>query len=317
LKTGVAGLIRLTCGNCQTTYRLDAAKLGANGRKVRCGQCKAVWFQDPVEDPDAPAVSVEEAAEDVFDVSGDMQDAVPEKPAADADDKPEWMLANEVAEGDLDFVPASKKTDAAETDIEGGEDNDETEDGAEDRRDVFVLPKDFGEELAPLQPQQLQSPVMTHRPMGMGAVQFGVFTFLLLAFSSMLALLALRGVIMRHAPVMDALYRPVGLGVKAPGEGLKLSGMTARDMPDKGQHRLSVTAELANATPSVVDWPSFRIEALDDRGAVVKQWISAGGEDAGATEGQTLAANTALPLELSFNDAPDHIKKVRITAVAP
>lgn len=48
--------MRLTCPSCKAEYEIDAASIGASGRRVRCSNCSAEWFQ-----PRQPA-SVAEAA---------------------------------------------------------------------------------------------------------------------------------------------------------------------------------------------------------------------------------------------------------------
>jgi len=39
----------LTCPECQTRYRADAAQFPAEGRKVRCARCAHIWQQSPPE----------------------------------------------------------------------------------------------------------------------------------------------------------------------------------------------------------------------------------------------------------------------------
>jgi predicted Zn finger-like uncharacterized protein len=46
----------LTCPECSTRYRADAAQFPAEGRKVRCAKCEHVWQQTPPE-PDPEAAS--------------------------------------------------------------------------------------------------------------------------------------------------------------------------------------------------------------------------------------------------------------------
>ena len=40
----------LTCPSCTTRYLVDPAKLGADGRLVRCGKCSHTWHQTPPRD---------------------------------------------------------------------------------------------------------------------------------------------------------------------------------------------------------------------------------------------------------------------------
>lgn len=258
-------MIHLTCDECKTVYQLEGALLGAHGRTVRCGQCKRTWFQEALEDKDAPQTPAIEPI---------LEPAPP--PAEDA---PDWLRADEPPAEELDFRLSDKPA-LAEDDIFSG--------GA----------------LKPFTPVNM--PVMTHRPFGMGAVQFGLCAFLLPAFVTVLVLLVLRGPLMRHAPVMEALYRPIGLGAAAPGEGLALYDVVAQNKNET----LGITAQLKNTTDEKMDWPRFSVTAQDAQGAILKRWDSA---DAG--KGASIAAGMSLPLVLSFEGAPHAVARVQITAV--
>ena len=37
----------ITCPKCETTYEVEAAKLGRSGRSVRCAQCRELWVATP------------------------------------------------------------------------------------------------------------------------------------------------------------------------------------------------------------------------------------------------------------------------------
>ncbi|QEL26745.1 DUF3426 domain-containing protein [Bosea sp. F3-2] len=46
----------IVCPSCASQYELDAAKLGPEGRKVRCASCKTAWHVEPAAVfPDAPS----------------------------------------------------------------------------------------------------------------------------------------------------------------------------------------------------------------------------------------------------------------------
>ena len=42
----------ITCPSCATRYKVDPARIGARGRRVRCTSCALVWMQEPP--PDLP-----------------------------------------------------------------------------------------------------------------------------------------------------------------------------------------------------------------------------------------------------------------------
>ncbi|MFJ5368210.1 MJ0042-type zinc finger domain-containing protein [Bosea sp. CER48] len=53
----------IVCPTCASQYELDAAKLGPEGRKVRCASCKNAWHVDPVATLPEPPSAEETQAE--------------------------------------------------------------------------------------------------------------------------------------------------------------------------------------------------------------------------------------------------------------
>ncbi len=45
----------ITCPNCRTTFRINPASLGAQGRTVRCSSCAHRWFVEPFTQTVVPA----------------------------------------------------------------------------------------------------------------------------------------------------------------------------------------------------------------------------------------------------------------------
>ena len=54
--------MRIVCPHCTTSYAIDMAALGADGRTVRCSRCKEVWLARP-EDAVAAAPAMAEASQ--------------------------------------------------------------------------------------------------------------------------------------------------------------------------------------------------------------------------------------------------------------
>lgn len=46
----------LSCPNCSTRYRADAAAIGSGGRKVRCASCSHVWAAEPEPAAELPVI---------------------------------------------------------------------------------------------------------------------------------------------------------------------------------------------------------------------------------------------------------------------
>lgn len=51
----------IVCPSCASRYELDAAKLGPDGRKVRCASCQTLWHVMPEAFPDAPTAEETQA----------------------------------------------------------------------------------------------------------------------------------------------------------------------------------------------------------------------------------------------------------------
>lgn len=49
----------ISCPSCQTSFRVDATRLGPNGKKVRCSKCGQVWRAVP-DEPHTPEEAVAE-----------------------------------------------------------------------------------------------------------------------------------------------------------------------------------------------------------------------------------------------------------------
>lgn len=137
-------------------------------------------------------------------------------------------------------------------------------------------------------------PVVDHNPGGMGATQFGLFTFLLLVFATIIGLFLGRGYIIQHWPAMSALYDRAGLGVPVPGEGLKLLEMTTQQQGSM----LTVKARVSNMSASDMAYPSLTVILRGPYGAALKEWTV-------PAEDVTLKAGDSAPVSLTFDDAPE------------
>ncbi len=58
----------ITCPTCASSYRIDAAKIGPEGRSVRCAACRETWFL-------TPDAAIEEAPEPGLGPSDEVSDA--------------------------------------------------------------------------------------------------------------------------------------------------------------------------------------------------------------------------------------------------
>jgi len=91
----------ITCPTCASSYRIDAAKIGPEGKSVRCAACRETWFITP-----------DAAEEEAPEAALATQDEAPSDPVADAawEEATAAVRDNAVPEGDgADKEPAPRK----------------------------------------------------------------------------------------------------------------------------------------------------------------------------------------------------------------
>ncbi|MDI1229228.1 MAG: DUF3426 domain-containing protein [bacterium] len=174
------------------------------------------------------------------------------------------------------------------------------EDTIEIPQSVMPVPAD------PL-PSTFQIPVMTYRPLGMGAAQFGIFVFMALCFVTLSGLFVMKQPVLRHAPAMAHFYSTLGFTVKAPGEGFQLSELVAENRVAGKDRKLVLQAKLANTTAQKMDYPPLLVKLKGAYGGVLKSW------EFRPDKTQTLTSGENIPLDLSFKDAPEDGKTVELT----
>lgn len=78
--------MKIVCPSCTSQYELDAAKLGPDGRKVRCAACKTLWHVDAAQDlPEPPSAEEMQAmlSEELARASQETPEQVEPEPAAE------------------------------------------------------------------------------------------------------------------------------------------------------------------------------------------------------------------------------------------
>ena len=84
----------ITCPNCETQFKVDAAAFIPDGRAVRCAKCSHKWTQRPPEEAGAPAQAVDDAppaapAQPPPDVGDDDREDAPVDDFDDDEDIPD------------------------------------------------------------------------------------------------------------------------------------------------------------------------------------------------------------------------------------
>lgn len=270
----------LTCPKCQSQYNLDPAKLGAAGRDVRCVSCGNMWFQAAEEGKPAPVMAEalpvaasapppETAAKSI----ADTLNSILEK-----DDAAFEAVLSSVAKN-VGKVEAAPPASVPET-------------------SAAVTPMPAPAEKRAVVRQETVLPVVTHNPLGMGATAFGAMVFLFCAFLTLAPLFAAKGPVVRHWPAMSLLYRTMGFDVTAPGEGLRISEITAEKRIDSKSKVLVVEGKMTNMSSRTVPYPPLHVTLTNEKNKTVKEWDL----KPGITD---IASGDIVPLMLQLEDVPD------------
>lgn len=266
----------LTCPKCQSQYNLDPAMLGVTGRDVRCVNCSNMWFQIP-----------DDTALDEAKKPGAAPGEAPAKSIADA--------LNTILEKD-DAAFEEVLSSVAKTVAAGGKAAD-----AAPVRPAAAAPA----EKAAVVRQEAALPVVTYNPLGMGAGMFGGMVFLLLAFITLAVVFSFRQPLVRHYPQLSLLYRAMGMPVKAPGEGLRISEMTAEKRIDSHSRTLVVEGKMTNMSEQSIAYPALHLTLKDAHDAVsAEKDLKPGMSE--------IASGDIVPLMLQIEDVPDQATTVEL-----
>lgn len=233
----------IDCPDCGSQFRLDPKLLEPKGRKLRCSECQAVWFQDPVQDPveDQP---VEEEAPDWAEDMG--------MPAGDDD----------AQDGD-----AAGEQSGAETEHEPGRDRPPLDSAPP--LDDFVEPEE-------LETRKRKKPKPAAK--GKAAKQTGKRGGAALAWVLLLLIIGGTGAgfwygrkeIVTFYPKAMKLYDLAGIPVFPVGEGLDLVNMkTERGRGDNGESLIVISGQIQNITELDVIIPKLQASLLDREGVAL------------------------------------------------
>jgi predicted Zn finger-like uncharacterized protein len=234
--------MHIICPNCTTSFAINPAALGADGRTVRCSRCKLTWLARPEEAFEtvaAPAMAAAPAARDVAAEWGAMAQGdtpVVESPSV----SPDWPSQAARHEAEADW------TTAARHDIH--DDADERPRRSRLRR-LFALP--------PFPPMPfLRGAGLTATCTAMAAL--------------VLALVVWRNDVVRLLPQTAGFYRLVGLGVNLRGLAFKDIKITYETVDAKPV--LAIEGMIVGETREPVGIPRLRFSLRDAQGAEVYAW---------------------------------------------
>lgn len=158
-------------------------------------------------------------------------------------------------------------------------------------------------------PQDMERPVLDYQPGGLGPNAFGASVFFLLFFMTLNGVFLARHTIVQHWPAMSLLYDTVGASLRAPGEGLSFSELTARKEKAARGEQMALALKLSNITDHDIAQPALKITLRGPYGAFLKEWEQPPTEDK-----KILAPGEVFPMKLFFEDVPEGGSTVDVKA---
>jgi len=286
----------ITCPKCTTSYEIESAKLGVEGRPVRCARCRTRWLASARREPDNAKVLLTINAEQ----------AAPAGP---------WSISPQESPADLGWVDASI---------------DETSPGNAAAADAGLpenSPPPILNEAPPLAPAMGESaPQPDSDPDVTGQASEdiesaaarrarlpretrarrsrwapGLPTVILALATIVAGLIAWRADVVRFAPQSAQLYALIGLPVNLRGlafENVKTSGETHEDVPV-----LVVEGNIVNVANRTVEVPRLRFALRNPTGVEVYAWTALPGTP-------LLVAGEVLPFRSRLASPPTDTRDV-------
>jgi predicted Zn finger-like uncharacterized protein len=233
------GSMHIVCPHCTTSYAINLATLGAEGRAVRCSRCKEVWLARP---EDAMAVVALEPA---------MAEAGQGGPNADA--AAEWdALAREEADQETPVVDSPS--------ISG----DWSTVATDEEDDWQSIARQEAQGGGPGRVRRLLGPFTLGRP------SIGLPTACAAMGALVLALIVWRADVVRLLPQTASFYRMVGLDVNLRGVLFKDVKVTTETL--EGKPVLVIEGVIVGETNKPVELPRLRFGIRDAQGAEIYAW---------------------------------------------
>ena len=241
--------MHIVCPNCTTSFTINPAALGADGRTVRCSRCKEVWLARPEDavDMSAPVPAMAAAGQ-----AGGNDDAAAEWEALAREDAPE-----QTPHVDSPSISADWPADGASRSVEADWTSAARDDGLDHddqplRRFPF-LPRSFR-----------LSRILPGRP------AIGLPTACVAMGALVLALIIWRVDVVRLLPQTAMFYKMVGLEVNLRGLMFKDVKITSETV--EGKPVLVIEGVIVGEGRKPVELPRLRFSVRDAQGAEIYAW---------------------------------------------
>ena len=239
--------MQIICPHCTTSYAINPATLGAEGRTVRCSRCKEVWLARPED-------AVEQAS---------LLPALAGAGRAreDADLAAQWGAAGQDEAGEEAPHVASPSIAGDWQDKDQGASDDDWASRAQDDADEDIET----ERRAGLLGRFSSRPVARQRR-GKSFMPIACAAMGALA----IALVIWRADVVRLLPQTASFYKMVGLDVNLRGLLFKDVKVTTETV--EGKQVLVIEGAIVGETRKTVDLPRLRFSVRDAQGAEIYAW---------------------------------------------
>lgn len=236
--------MHIVCPHCTTSYAINLATLGAEGRTVRCSRCKEVWLARPENAMEAvaPKPAMAEASQG----------------GSGADAAAEWeALAGQEAEPE-----AEQEAPVVDSPSIAGDWSTAADDKEED--DWQSLARHEAQDAGP--GRQRRRPGL----LGLLRPRIGLPTACAGMGALVLALMIWRAELVRLLPQTASFYKMVGLDVNLRGVLFKDVKVTMETVD--GKPVLVIEGAIVGETKKPVELPRLRFSVRDAQGAEIYAW---------------------------------------------
>lgn len=268
----------LTCPDCTSQFKVNAALIPAGGRKVRCASCKHEWIaysEDQAGEltaPPAPQAPADDAPMDAHEEVSRLF-AVP-------DTQPEWEAQAEAEAQAEDALQALERAQEASL---FGEDNPEDQEPLDEEEldpieEQSEAPEEDSDE-DPYHEPELISSIAPDRPELLDEIAFtpaplppkkaSLMPFALLAALLLIGVIVTSFAAFRSSlqPSFSGLYSVFGIH---PTDGLSLTDVTVRERPARSAARYIIEGFIVNAADAPRHVPTVRVAMIGKDGSVLQ-----------------------------------------------
>ncbi|HVZ54604.1 MAG TPA: MJ0042-type zinc finger domain-containing protein [Pseudolabrys sp.] len=280
----------LVCPSCATSYMIDAAALGAEGRSVRCARCKTTWFASAADGGGDLNAFVD-------DVIAEAQAEMKSRPAPAGEPVERTSEYGEVESDDFG-ADAHTPDEIPQPAVEWGAPGDGFAERPSDIAEVAAEPFPTGEPPAigdapPLVPpidhsEFAESAAPEHtaedietfaarrkrlqakRKKARGSSRWTAIVLLL--FAANVALIGARNEVVRYVPQTASLFAAIGLPVNL--RGLSFEDVHIAKETQDGMAILLIEGKIVSTTNRTVEVPRLRFAARNASGQEIYSWTA-------------------------------------------